>query len=799
MRILYCNKYSFPFSGTEKYLFDLMDLMKSQGHEVALFSADDLEEGPQNSNPTFATQGLFQKAKIGLRAVYSWKARRALRRVIREFKPDVVHIRNIYHLLSPSILAELKAHKIPVLYHLNDFKILCPSYNLVSHGNACERCKSGQFWHVVTEGCYAGGRVASVALAAEAYTHKWLGSYQNCVDRFIAPSEFVKQKLIEHGWNGRKIEVLPHFQKLSADVSVPQEDAPILYFGRLSAEKGITDLLAAMRQLPNVKLQIAGEGPLRTALEQEVATFEMKNVQFLGHMQGKSLEQVIATARFTVFPTRAYETFGKSIVESYACARAVVASDLGSRRELVHEGKTGLLYPVGDSAKLAEAISWLIAHPEIATEMGATGRKLVEKNYAPKQHYKNLLKLYQDLTPRKATVVSIPSQRRLRVAFIGGRGVIAKYSGIETYYEEMGKCLAAKGLEVTVYCRNYFTPDLRTYRGMNIVRLPAFRSKHLETVLHTFLSTIHAMFGRNDIIHFHATGPALFSFLPRLMGKKTAVTVQGLDWQRKKWGRLAAFVLRLGEAAAVRLPNETMVVSRSLRDFYRARYERETHYIPNGTSERKCSSSSTLEHFGLQKQRYILFLGRFSPEKNCHLLIEAFSRIQTPFKLVMAGGSSHSDGYVTELRERAKENKNIVLLDWLSGKELDEVLGNAALFVLPSDLEGMSLALLDAMGAGVCVLVSDVPENKELVDNAGFTFARGNTSDLERMLRFLLANPVLRREKALLAQRKIEHGFLWPGIADEVEAVYRAMVGETIQAAPVLVPSAPLANRKIAA
>lgn len=167
-------------------------------------------------------------------------------------------------------------------------------------------------------------------------------------------------------------------------------------------------------------------------------------------------------------------------------------------------------------------------------------------------------------------------------------------------------------------------------------------------------------------------------------------------------------------------------------------------------------------------------MGRFSPEKNCHLLIEAYKRLQTPVKLVLGGGSSYSDAYAAGLRQHV--SKNVILLDWVSGPALDELLLNAMLFVLPSDLEGMSLALLDAMSAGVCVLASDVPENRELVDGAGFTFAHGNTGELERMLRFLINNPALRESKAKLGQRKVRASYLWPQVTDAVEEVYLDML-----------------------
>src|SRR5438477_6616378 len=192
MRILYCNKYNFPFSGTEVYLFELMDLMRSGGHEVALFSMSD-PRGPSTVYDRHfvpyidfkqSKQGLISNARLTAHAIYSREARRRLRGMITEFRPDVAHVRNIYHHLSPSILWELKAQGVPVVYHINDFKLLCPSYNMVSRGHACERCHNAQFWHVLTEGCYAGSSGSKVVLAAEAYFHNWLRTYEKCVTRF---------------------------------------------------------------------------------------------------------------------------------------------------------------------------------------------------------------------------------------------------------------------------------------------------------------------------------------------------------------------------------------------------------------------------------------------------------------------------------------------------------------------------------------------------------------------------------------------------------------------------------------
>src|SRR6266404_5426904 len=230
MRILYCKKYNFGFSGTEAYLFEAMELMRSRGHEVALFSMAD----PR-----------------GLPTPYD-----------RHFMPHT----------------DLKKQKVPVVYHLNDFKVLCASYNLVLRGEACEACKGGEFWHALKEKCYPGWG-ARMTLVAEAYVHKWLGTYRKCVDCFLAPSQFVRDKFVEHGWDPAKFEVLPHFQPVKEIAERRAENAPLLYFGRLSAEKGVDDLLYAMQRLPHLHLVIAGDGPERGRLQQLVAELGLANVE----------------------------------------------------------------------------------------------------------------------------------------------------------------------------------------------------------------------------------------------------------------------------------------------------------------------------------------------------------------------------------------------------------------------------------------------------------------------------------------------------------------------------------------
>ena len=439
----------------------------------------------------------------------------------------------------------------------------------------------------------------------------------------------------------------------------------------------------------------------------------------------------------------------------------------------------------------------------------------------PEKHYEKLAGLYEELIrakggkighatfalkPRHSTSPPPVSQvrapvcapggpaGRLRVAFIGGRGVISKYSGIETYYEEVGKRLATRGHELTVYCRNHFTPGLKEYEGMRLVRLPTIRSKHLETFVHTLLSTMHAATQRYDVVHYHTLGPALFSFIPRMFGARTVVTVQGLDWQRKKWGQIAAAVLRLGEHASVRFPNETMVVSRTLQKRYLELHGKEALYVPNGGVRRERKEPQKILEWALEPGKYVLFLGRFSPEKGCHLLVDAFEQVDADAKLVMAGASSYCDEYSRELREHAGER--IRMLEWVSGETLDELLTNAMIFVLPSDMEGLSLALLDAMAAGLCVLASDVPENREAVEGVGYLFRCGDAEDLAERLRFLIANPAVREAAGKAAAKRVREQYQWQEISENIEKAYFEICGRN---AVEVSPKRPTARQKITA
>ena len=365
----------------------------------------------------------------------------------------------------------------------------------------------------------------------------------------------------------------------------------------------------------------------------------------------------------------------------------------------------------------------------------------------------------------------------MRIAFLGGLGIPAdgrRGGGIENYMEQVGTRLVRRGHEVTVYCRSFYTRQNGYYKGVRIVRLPTIRSKHLEAFVHTFLSSIHCAFGNYDIIQFHALGPSFFSIIPRLFGKRTVVSVRGLDWRREKWGRFASWFLRKCEYCAVHFPSKTTVVSPVLKDYFQKKYSIPVTYIPNGFTPPVFREPNLIrEQFGLSRDEYILFVGRLVPEKGCHLLIEAFKELETEKKLVLVGGASHTESYVEHLKRIADDR--VVFVGNAKGPLLEELYTNAYLFVLPSTIEGLSNSLLEAMSYGKCVLTSDIPENKVIVEGHGFTFRTGDKEDLKVKLKRLLQDGSMVKALGRKARLWVEDRFSWETVTELTERFYEAV------------------------
>ena len=330
-------------------------------------------------------------------------------------------------------------------------------------------------------------------------------------------------------------------------------------------------------------------------------------------------------------------------------------------------------------------------------------------------------------------------QNQLRIAFLGMKCMPALgQGGVEVVVEELSTRMAKLGHQVTCYNRSGKQggkKGLTTYKGVRIVNVPTIDKRGLAAMSASTVAAIRAAFGPYDVVHFHAEGPCAMLWLPKLMGKRCIATIHGLDHQRAKWGKFASTYIMLGEKCAVRFADEVIVLSKGVQDYFMKTYGRKTRFIPNGVNRPKLHEADLIrKKYGLEKDGYILFLARLVPEKGLNYLIQAYRKVQTDKKLVIAGGTSDTDQFVKELKALAAGDDRILFTGFVRGQMLEELYSNAYLYTLPSDLEGMPLSLLEAMSYGNCCLVSDIAECTEVVEDKAMVFRRGDVEDLKEKL-----------------------------------------------------------------
>lgn len=361
---------------------------------------------------------------------------------------------------------------------------------------------------------------------------------------------------------------------------------------------------------------------------------------------------------------------------------------------------------------------------------------------------------------------------------IGQKRIPSREGGVEIHVEEISLRLTAQGHEITVYNRRKRDfPRLHHYKGVKIINIPTVNRKSLDAVVYAFLATVHALFQHYDVIHYHAEGPCSMLWIPHLFGIRTVATIHGLDWQRAKWGGFATKFLLHGEKTAAKYADEIVVLSRNVQRYFQETYGRKTHFIPNGVNPPVIRNADIIHSkYGLTKNSYLLFLARIVPEKGLHYLLEAFSGIKTDKKLVVAGASSHSDDYFNKIQAMAQNDSRVIMTGFVEGAELDELYSNALLYVLPSDIEGMPISLLEAMSYGCPCLVSNIQENIEIIGEYGFSFAHGNLNSLRTMLRYILGLSGLSQycDKAKQVTNDIQKKYSWNLCAHSLVDVYKA-------------------------
>lgn len=380
--------------------------------------------------------------------------------------------------------------------------------------------------------------------------------------------------------------------------------------------------------------------------------------------------------------------------------------------------------------------------------------------------------------------VGIFMDKKLNIAMFGHKRIPSREGGVEIVVEQLSTRMAAQGHAVTSYNRNghhvsgseYDGKALAQYKGVKIKTVPTINKKGIAAVTSSFFAALISSFSRADIVHIHAEGPAFMCWIPRLFGKRVAVTVHGLDWQREKWkpGGFASKFILMGEKMAAYFADEIIVLSRNVQDYFWTTYRRETKWIPNGVIRPECAEADEIKkRFDLYKDGYILFLGRLVPEKGIHYLIKAFKRVDTDKKLVIAGGASDTEDYLQRLKRLAAEDERVIFTGFVQGRMLEELYSNAYVYVLPSDVEGMPLSLLEAMSFGNCCLTSDIEECTEVIRRQGVAFRKGDITDLADKLQNLCQNKDQVEQFKAEAADYICQKYSWDTVVEETMALYR--------------------------
>ena len=364
----------------------------------------------------------------------------------------------------------------------------------------------------------------------------------------------------------------------------------------------------------------------------------------------------------------------------------------------------------------------------------------------------------------------------MRIAILGTRGIPASYGGFETFAEHLATRLVARGHEVTVYCRaHYVSPRQLEYHGVKLTVLPTVQHKYFDTVVHTFLSALHAVSRRFDAALICNAANAPFSLILRLTGTPVAINVDGLEHKRKKWGALGRKYYRLTEYLSTLLPNEMVTDAQVIQDYYLAQHNARSTMIAYGSEVERRPDRAVVRKWRVEPNRYILYVSRLEPENNAHLVIEAFKKVRTAFRLLIVGDAPYAEQYIEDLKGRAKGDKRIIFTGFVFGQDYRSLQQNAYCYVHATEVGGTHPALLEAMGYGNCVLTLATPENLEVVGEAGVSYV--DEFDLAEKLRRVLRDGSLVQAYRNRAQVRVQNCYDWETVVDQYERLFRKMSG----------------------
>jgi len=403
MKILSVNKFYHVYGGADRHFFELNEVYEQAGHDVVPFAMDHPDNLPNPYDKYFVSYinfwqnpGWRDRMRTPGRVLYSTEARRQIRRLIEDTRPDIAHIHLIYHQISLAILPVIKEYGLPIVQTLQDYKPICATYSFVSGDSICERCMGRRFYHAVLQRCNHGSLPASLLNSLEMYLHYALGWY-DLPDIYIAPSDFLRRKMIESGMSPDKLVHIPNFVNTDKYAYSDTSGDYFVYAGRLVPVKGVKTLLQAMKRVRcrNVRLIIIGDGPQRSELKALKERLNLENVRFVGYQSGDKLRAWMANAMFSVLPSEWYENCPISALESMAMGKPVIGARIGGIPELIGHGTDGLMFESGNAADLADQIEFLVADRQRCRDMGRAAREKVVGRYSHRQQYQSMSDVFR--------------------------------------------------------------------------------------------------------------------------------------------------------------------------------------------------------------------------------------------------------------------------------------------------------------------------------------------------------------------------------------------------------------------
>lgn len=403
LRILQVNKFHFRHAGAEAYYLGVSDLLRAHGHYVGHFAMEHPENLPCDQAEHFVRQidyaapgGPLARLRLAAHTIYSTEARRKIAALLDAEPYDLVHLHNFHHQLTPSILSEIKRRGIPMVWTLHDYKVICPNYKMLTHDGVCERCKGHRYYQAAVHRCNKGSFAASAVNVVEMHLHHMLGSH-GLVDRFHAPSRFMRDKVVAFGVPAGRVVHIPYAFSFASHEPDVRPGSYFLYLGRLSSEKGVPELIEAVRRTPGARLRITGRGPYEDEIRRLADKDGDGRLELTGHLTGEALENAIRGALAVVVPSIWYENLPFAVIEAYAYGKPVIGSRIGGITEMIEPGETGWLFEPGDVEGLAACLAEALDDPARIERMGRRGRDVALQQYDPETHYERLMAVYESL------------------------------------------------------------------------------------------------------------------------------------------------------------------------------------------------------------------------------------------------------------------------------------------------------------------------------------------------------------------------------------------------------------------